>query len=70
MYIALNQFELDGSLKVDYREDHDHYIVNLGKRGLLILGQHELEELYNEILDAWMHKRYSGEIVEVTEWVN
>jgi hypothetical protein len=69
MYLHTSQFEMGTGIKVTYRESFDSYSLKFGSSTHLVLKQDEVEELYNEILGAMMHRRFSteGEVIEVWE---
>ena len=70
MYLS-SHATINGEIKVEYREDSKNYVISLGHGGLLIVKQHEIEEIYNEILGAMMHKRFTEEDIKVVEsWEN
>ena len=70
MYLSSNT-TVTGDIKVEYREDTKNYVISLGHSGLMILKQHEIEEIYNEILGAMMHRRFTEEDIKVVEsWEN
>lgn len=70
MYLSSNTI-VSGDIKVEYREDTKNYVFSLGHSGLLIIKQHEIEEIYNEILGAMMHRRFTEEDIKVVEsWEN
>lgn len=71
MYLSSNT-NIDGEIKVEYREDTKNYVIHLGLHGLMIVRQHEIEEIYNEVLGAMMHRRFAEDAIEVVEksWEN
>lgn len=70
MYLTSNA-SVTGDIKVQYREDTKNYVFSFGHSGLLIVKQHEIEEIYNEILGAMMHRRFTEEDIKVVEsWEN
>lgn len=61
MYISHVSLPEKAPIKVTYREDYDEYTLTIGTFYLrTVFSQEELEELYNEILGAMMHKRFAG----------
>lgn len=68
MYYTSSKYR-DANPTVEYSELHDSYIIKMDAGDYLILKQPEIEYLYNEILGAMMHRRFSteGEVIEVWE---
>ena len=66
MYISHVSMPEKAKIGITYREDYDNYTLTLGTFYLRVtFTQEEIEELYNEILGAMMHKRFAGEEVAV-----
>jgi hypothetical protein len=66
MYISHVSMPEKAKIGITYDEDYDKYILTLGTFYLRVtFNQDEIEELYNEILGAMMHKRFAGEEVAV-----
>jgi len=66
MYISHVSMPENVKIGINYREDFDNYTLTLGTFYLRVTFiQPEIEELYNEILGAMMHKRFAVEEVAV-----
>ena len=71
MYMSMSRVTED-KITVDY-DDRGMYVFRLGKNGdgYLTFKQDEMEDLYNEIGSALMHRHYSQAPKEVeSEWEN
>lgn len=70
MYMSMSRLA-EEKIEVDYRKERGQYLFKFGKNGdgYLILSQDEMENLYNEMGSALMHRHYSQKEVE-SEWEN
>ncbi len=67
MYISHVSMPEEAKMEVKYREDYDNYTLSLGTFYLrMVFTQDEMETLYNEIMGAMMHRRFSteGEVIQ------
>ena len=70
MYMSMSRL-MEEKIEVDYRKDTGQYLFKFSRNGdgYLILSQDEMENLYNEMGSALMHRHYSQKEVE-SEWEN
>ena len=72
MYMSMSRL-MEEKIEVDYRKDTGQYLFKFSRNGdgYLILSQDEMENLYNEMGSALMHRHYSQSPKEVeSEWEN
>lgn len=67
MYISHTSMPKSLEIKVTYEEEYDKYSLTLGGFYLRVnFTQDEMETLYNEVMGAMMHRRFSteGEVIQ------
>lgn len=67
MYISHVSMPEKANIGITYREDYDNYTLTLGTFYLRVtFTQEEMETLYNEVMGAMVHRRFSteGEVIQ------